>query len=102
MGCEPLARPVKVRLEPTLSQSLHLMNGDTVAAKVAQGNLVGKLLAEKRPPAFVIEQCFMNVEQHAMDIVQCRAKFALHCGVGWICHVTLRVVQNLWARIFAG
>lgn len=48
----------EVRLEPTLSQSLHLMNGETVAAKVAQGSLVGKLLQEKRPPAFVIEQLY--------------------------------------------
>jgi hypothetical protein len=48
----------EVRLEPTLSQSLHLMNGETVASKVAQGNLVGKMLQEKRPPAFVIEQLY--------------------------------------------
>ncbi|MBX9625127.1 MAG: DUF1549 and DUF1553 domain-containing protein, partial [Gemmataceae bacterium] len=50
----------EVRLEPTLSQSLHLMNGDTVAAKVSQGNVVGKLLAEKKPPAYVVEHLYMR------------------------------------------
>jgi hypothetical protein len=50
----------EVRLEPTLSQSLHLMNGDTVASKIGQGNLIGKLLAEKKPPAFVIESLYVR------------------------------------------
>ncbi len=50
----------EVRLEPTLSQSLHLMNGDTVGPKVQQGNLVGKWLQEKKPPAYVIEQLYVR------------------------------------------
>src|SRR5207248_9997333 len=31
----------EVKLEPTLSQSLHLLNGDTTTARIAQGNLIG-------------------------------------------------------------
>jgi hypothetical protein len=50
----------EVRLEPTLSQSLHLMNGDTVGPKVQEGNLIGKWLAEKRPPAYVVEQLYIR------------------------------------------
>jgi hypothetical protein len=50
----------EVRLEPTLSQSLHLMNGDTVGPKIQAGNLIGKWLQEKRPPAFVIEQLYVR------------------------------------------
>ena len=50
----------EVRLEPTLSQSLHLMNGDTVSPKIQQGNLIGKWLQEKRPPAYIIEQIFVR------------------------------------------
>ncbi|MBX9582602.1 MAG: DUF1549 domain-containing protein [Gemmataceae bacterium] len=50
----------EVRLEPTLSQSLHLMNGDTVASKVSQGNIIGKLLAERKPPAYVVEHLYMR------------------------------------------
>jgi len=50
----------EVRLEPTLSQSLHLMNGDTVAGKVAAGNLVGKMLADKRPPNQIVETIYLR------------------------------------------
>jgi hypothetical protein len=50
----------EVRLEPTLSQSLHLMNGDTVGPKIQAGNLIGKWLQEKRPPAWMIEQLYVR------------------------------------------
>ncbi|MGL4422523.1 MAG: DUF1549 and DUF1553 domain-containing protein, partial [Gemmataceae bacterium] len=50
----------EVRLEPTLSQSLHLMNGDTVGPKIAQGNLIGKMLQEKRTPAQIIETIYVR------------------------------------------
>jgi hypothetical protein len=50
----------EVRLEPTLSQSLHLMNGDTVAGKVSAGNLVGKMLADKRPANLIIETMYLR------------------------------------------
>ncbi|MFO0796946.1 MAG: DUF1549 and DUF1553 domain-containing protein [Gemmataceae bacterium] len=50
----------EVRLEPTLSQSLHLLNGDTVASNISRGGVVTKMIAEKRPPAFVIEQIYIR------------------------------------------
>jgi hypothetical protein len=50
----------EVRLEPTLSQSLHLLNGGTVAPKIQQGNLVGKMLQEKKTPAQVIENIYVR------------------------------------------
>ncbi len=40
----------EVKMEPTLSQALHLLNGDTVNAKIQQGGVVKKLLAEKKYP----------------------------------------------------
>jgi hypothetical protein len=49
-----------VRLEPTLSQSLHLLNGGTVEPKIAQGNIVGKMLQEKKTPAQVIEHLYIR------------------------------------------
>ena len=52
--------PGEVRLEPTLSQSLHLLNGGTVEPKVAQGNIVGKMLQEKKTPAQVIEHLYIR------------------------------------------
>jgi hypothetical protein len=50
----------EVRLEPTLSQSLHLMNGETVAGKIAGGNLVGRMLQEKKPANFIIETIYLR------------------------------------------
>jgi hypothetical protein len=40
----------EVKMEPTLSQALHLLNGDTTNAKIQQGGVVGKLLANKKFP----------------------------------------------------
>ncbi|MBN9123085.1 MAG: DUF1549 domain-containing protein [Planctomycetes bacterium] len=50
----------EVRLEPTLSQSLHLLNGSTVEPKIAQGNIVGKMLQEKKTPAQIVEHLFVR------------------------------------------
>jgi hypothetical protein len=50
----------EVRLEPTLSQSLHLLNGSTVEPKIQQGNVVGRMLAEKKTPAQVIEHLYIR------------------------------------------
>jgi hypothetical protein len=49
----------EVKLEPTLSQSLHLLNGDT-NNRVPQGNLVGRRLAEKKTPVEVIEELYVR------------------------------------------
>ncbi len=40
----------EVKVEPNLSQALHLLNGDTVNAKVKQGGLVPRLLREGKAP----------------------------------------------------
>ncbi len=50
----------EVRLEPTLSQSLHLMNGDTVGPKITAGGLVAKMLKDKKTPAQVIEAIYVR------------------------------------------
>ena len=50
----------EVRLEPTLSQSLHLMNGTTVEPKIQAGGVVARLLAAKQPPAAVIDDLYVR------------------------------------------
>ena len=50
----------EVRLEPTLSQSLHLLNGDSSTQKIQAGNLVGKRLAEKKAPGDIIDEMFIR------------------------------------------
>ncbi len=55
----------EVRLEPTLSQSLHLMNGSTVEPKIQSGGLVAKMLGEKKPPASIIETMYLRAVSRA-------------------------------------
>jgi hypothetical protein len=50
----------EVRLEPTLSQSLHLLNGDATTSRIAGGNLIGRRLAEKKVPAEIIGELFVR------------------------------------------
>jgi len=50
----------EVKMEPNLSQALHLLNGDTVNAKVVTGGLVKKLLKDGRTPAQVIEELYLR------------------------------------------
>ncbi len=50
----------EVKMEPTLSQALHLLNGDTVNAKIQQGGLVPKLLAGKKTPEERITELYIR------------------------------------------
>ncbi len=40
----------EVKMEPTLSQALHLLNGDTVNAKIKQGGVIQKLMKTRKQP----------------------------------------------------
>jgi hypothetical protein len=49
----------EVKMEPNLSQALHLLNGNTVSDKVQAGGVVKRLLTEqKRTPEQVIEELY--------------------------------------------
>ena len=50
----------EVKIEPNLSQALHLINGDTLQSKVGQGNLVGKRLEEKIAHEQIIEELYIR------------------------------------------
>ncbi|MHB1561301.1 MAG: DUF1549 and DUF1553 domain-containing protein [Isosphaeraceae bacterium] len=50
----------EVKMEPTLSQALHLLNGDTVNAKIQQGGLVPKLLTTKKTPQERITELYIR------------------------------------------
>ncbi|HKA05849.1 MAG TPA: DUF1549 and DUF1553 domain-containing protein [Gemmataceae bacterium] len=50
----------EVKLEPTLSQSLHMLNGDATTNRIRQGNLVPKRLAEKKSPDQIIEELYLR------------------------------------------
>jgi hypothetical protein len=50
----------EVKLEPTLSQSLHLLNGDATTQRINQGNLVGRLLKEKKTPEEILDEIYIR------------------------------------------
>lgn len=50
----------EVKMEPTLSQALHLLNGDTVNAKIQQGGVVKKLLETKKFPEERITDLYLR------------------------------------------
>jgi hypothetical protein len=50
----------EVNREANLSQALHLVNGDTLTQKIAQGKLLSGLMAEKKSPEQVIEELYVR------------------------------------------
>jgi len=49
----------EVKLEPTLSQSLHMLNGDATTQRIRNGTLVSRRLAEKKSPEQIIEEMYL-------------------------------------------
>jgi hypothetical protein len=50
----------EVSMEPNLSQALHLLNGNTVQGKVANGGVIAKLLAEKKSPQEIVSDLYLR------------------------------------------
>jgi hypothetical protein len=50
----------EVSIEPNLSQALHLLNGDTVNTKMAQGKLVPTRLKEGKTPEQISEEIYIR------------------------------------------
>jgi hypothetical protein len=56
----------EVRMEPTLSQALHLMNGDTVNTKMIQGGVLKQALDAKLPPLEIVDNLYVRcLSRHA-------------------------------------
>ncbi len=51
----------EVKMEPNLSQALHLLNGDTTQQRIRDGKLVETLLNQKKTPAEVITNLYLTV-----------------------------------------
>jgi hypothetical protein len=48
----------EVKMEPNLSQALHLLNGDTIQGKIQAGGLVKRLLDAGQPPEAIIDEIY--------------------------------------------
>jgi len=50
----------EVKMEPNLSQALHLLNGDSIHQRILQGKVVPTLLDAKKSPAEIIDQLYLG------------------------------------------
>ncbi len=50
----------EVSMEPNLSQALHLLNGETVQKKIAEGGVVKKMLDAKKSPREIVEDLYLR------------------------------------------
>ena len=50
----------EVKIDPNLSQALHLLNGDTLASKIEQGGVVKKLLKKRARRDEVIQNLYLR------------------------------------------
>jgi hypothetical protein len=50
----------EVKMEPNLSQALHLLNGDTVNGKVLNGGLVKKMMKEGKDKDQVMDELYLR------------------------------------------
>ncbi len=50
----------EVKMDPSLSQALHLLNGPTVTQKIEQGGVVKRLIAEGKTPEQIIEEIYVR------------------------------------------
>jgi hypothetical protein len=50
----------ETRMEPTLAQTLHLMNGDTLEGKLNRSTVVSNLLKEKKKPDDIVNELFIR------------------------------------------
>lgn len=51
----------ETKRDPTLSQTMHLVVGDTIRDRLNAGGLLRKLVDEQQPPAQIIEQLFIRI-----------------------------------------
>lgn len=50
----------EVKMDPSLSQSLHLLNGDTTHKRVKQGKLIPTMIQAKKSPQEIIEHLYIT------------------------------------------
>ena len=50
----------EVKIEPNLSQALHLLNGQTLHQKIRAGGLISRRLKEKRAPGEIVEELYIR------------------------------------------
>ncbi|MGJ8643519.1 MAG: PSD1 and planctomycete cytochrome C domain-containing protein [Luteolibacter sp.] len=50
----------EVKMEPNLSQALHLINGDTVSQRIKNGKIIPDMMSQKKQPAEIIDNLYLR------------------------------------------
>lgn len=50
----------EVKMEPNLSQALHLLNGDSVTNRISRGRVVQEMLKEKKEPIEIVDSLYLR------------------------------------------
>jgi len=50
----------EVKMEPSLSQALHLLNGETVSRKIVDGGVIRRMIEQKLTPHQIIEDLYLR------------------------------------------
>lgn len=50
----------EVKVEPNLSQALHLLNGETVGSKITEGKLIESRLADGKTPMEIVDELYIR------------------------------------------
>lgn len=50
----------EVKMEPNLSQALHLLNGQTLQSKISSGGVISRMLKEKKTTQQIIEEIYIR------------------------------------------
>ncbi|MBX7209440.1 MAG: DUF1553 domain-containing protein [Verrucomicrobiaceae bacterium] len=50
----------EVKMEPTLSQALHLMNGDAINDRIKQGGVVAKMINDKKTDREIVDNLYLR------------------------------------------
>ena len=48
----------EVKMEPNLSQALHLLNGDSVHNRIIRGKVINKMISDKSPPEAIVRSLY--------------------------------------------
>jgi len=86
----------EVKTSPTLSQALHLLNGESTSGKIDEGQVITRLLAEKQEPMAVVadlyERCLTR-QPTAEEAAAIRKKLAENSDV------SAALVDLFWALL---
>jgi len=71
----------EVKVEPNLSQALHLLNGDSVHNRILEGKLIERRIAEKKTDAEILDELYVRVFGRGPTEVEKKRIFAAIAAV---------------------